>query len=148
MNPYKQDCYEENAQKFWSWIKTRGGVAVWHSVNLSNPGVSWSTPKLQENGEPSTPPTWQSGNEPKVITDPELIEVFTSTEHKRFHVAIQRGGSFNFKCTDASSKKIRREVEKAGEGAYYEFDYSVQEAVIMKSKSLGNLKEYAESHGW
>ena len=34
----------ETAPKALDWIKTRGGIAVWQSVNLSNPGATWTTP--------------------------------------------------------------------------------------------------------
>jgi len=33
----------EHATKMLGWLQTRGGIAVWPSVNLSNPGASWST---------------------------------------------------------------------------------------------------------
>ena len=44
MSQFKHTCAPENAPKFLDWIKNRGGVAVWKSINLSNPDASWSTP--------------------------------------------------------------------------------------------------------
>lgn len=140
---FEHECAAENAPKFLDWIKNRGGVAVWRSVNLSNPGQSWSTPALTTEGQPYAKPTWESDSKPeKVVTDPAKVKVFTSREVKRFHVAVRRGDGFSFKCTDGSSRKIEREVGKAGDGAYYVFDYDSQEAVIMAPSSAIPLSEW------
>lgn len=84
---YEHECDIGNAPKFAEWIRTRGGVAVWRSVNLSNPGASWSTPACVE-GEPHTrfpKPTWQAANEPeKIVTDAARIKVIVPREVKRF----------------------------------------------------------------
>ena len=66
---YEHECSLENARLFADWIANRGGVAVWRSVNLSNPGASWSTPALTVEGEPTPKPTWQAANTPeKIVT--------------------------------------------------------------------------------
>lgn len=141
-------CTAENAPKFADWIANRGGVAVWRSINLSNPGASWSTPALTKEGEPYPKPTWQADSKPeRVVTDPDNVLVSEDEEVKRFHVAIRRGGGFQFKCTDASSRKIEKAVEKAGEGAYYIFDYFTQEAVIMAPAKTYTLREWVEENG-
>ena len=143
MSKYKHSCHIDNAPKFAGWIAHRGGVANWHSVNLSNPGASWSSPAKAKDGTPMPKPTWQAGNEPEVITKAEDIEVFTAKEVKRFRVGIRRAG-FMLKCTDGASRRIRAAVAKAGEGAYHELDYSTQEAVIMQTTSLGSLKDWVK----
>lgn len=43
------------------------------------------------------------------------------------------------KVTDGGSRRIRAAVSKAGEGSWYTFDYSTQEAVILKPSSLTTL---------
>ena len=54
-------------------------------------------------------------------------------EVKRFRVGVRWGSQgFTLKVTDGGSRRIRREVSKAGDGAYHVFDYMTQEAVIMK----------------
>jgi len=125
-------CTHENAPKFLEWIRNRGGVAVWRSVNLSNPGASWSTPALDLEGKPYPKPTWEADSKPEaVFTNPADIIVTFDKEVKRFHVAVRMGGQgFMVKVTEASSHKIHKAVEKAGKGAYYRFDYDTQEAVI------------------
>jgi len=120
----------ENAAKMLDWIEKRGGVAVWKSVNLSNPGASWSTPALAPDRSPYRKPTWEASSEPhKVITDPAEIAVVTRKEVKRFHVAIRASG-MSMKLTPGSSRRVDKAVERAGEDASYYFDYESQEAVI------------------
>lgn len=125
-------CDPENAAKFKAWIATRGGVAIWRSINLSNPGGSWSTPALQPGGQPTTKPTWQAETTPsRIITDPAEILVTVPREVKRFHVAIRMGDSMNLTLTDGASRRVRREVAKAGDKAWYDLDRYTQEAVIL-----------------
>ena len=99
---------------------------------------------------PYPKPTWEADLKPeRVITSPDDIEVFTAKEHKRFRVGIRRGDQgFVMKVTDGGTRRIRSEVAKAGDGAYYEFDYETQEAVILKTEVVGTLSEYAKKMGW
>lgn len=142
----KHICTIENAPKFWEWIQTRGGIAVWQSVNLSNAGASWSTPAMSKEGLPTEKPTWESDSKPsRIIKDAGEVMVSIDKEVKRFHVAIRRGQCFNFKCTDASSRKIRQACEKAGDGSYHMFDYETQEAVIMAPDKQMSLQEWHDA---
>lgn len=143
---YKHDCAIENADAFVDWIKNRGGVAVWNSRNLSNPGRSLSTPNKTKEGEPFPSPDWQVGSSPDlIITDPKEIEVHKDKEVKRFHVAIrQSSNGLMLKCTDASSRRIRKAVEKAGRGAHHTFDYASQEAVILVPEVSCSLQDHME----
>lgn len=149
LDQFKHTCLVEDAAKLREWVAHRGGVAVWRSINLSNPGKSWSTPANQKDGNPTVKPTWESGDAPTfIVTDPALIGVVTDQEVKRFHVAI-RPGSQNFlgtplmwKCTDKASARIRRELERAGKGSRYEFDYGTQECVILAPISVVPLSHW------
>ena len=51
-------------------------------------------------------------------------------------------GGPSIKCTDGASRRIRAEVAKAGDDAYYIYDYSTQVAVILKPESQVPLLEY------
>lgn len=141
---FEHECSEENAPRFAEWIRSRGGIAVWRSVNLSNPSASWSTPAMKADGvTPTSKPTWEAGNRPeKIVTDAKQIEVFRPVEVKRFHVACRRRSGMSWVLTDASDKRVHLAVGAAGEGAYYRFDYETQEAVIFKTESLGNLHDW------
>lgn len=128
---------QADAPKILEWIKTRGGVLIWESINLSNPGASWTTPALDASGAPVTKPNWQCANEPvRKITDPAEIDVVTAEVVKRFHVGTRWGDGLSIKVTDGGSRRIRSEVakaaEKTGKQAWYEFDYgSYENALIL-----------------
>jgi len=136
----RHTCTIENAPRFWDWIQGRGGIAVWHSVNLANPGASWSTP-----ADVTTKPTWEAADAPeRIVTDPERVIVSVDREVKRFHVGVRRGDQgMTFKVTDGGSRRIHREVEKAGEGAYHRFE--CQDAVIMAPESAMTLSEWHDA---
>ena len=83
----------ENVDKMRAWLADRGGIAMWKSVNLSNPGASWSTPATTE-GKPTTKPNWQCANEPsRVITSADDVVVDIPREVDRFHVATRMGSN-------------------------------------------------------
>lgn len=115
-----------------SWLKERGGLAVWGCLDLSDPGKTWTTPLRNADGTPKRKPHWAATEEPvMVVTKPEELAFSVDVEAARFHVAVRRGGGLNMELTDASSRKVRKAVEKAGDGAFHVFDYDTQEAVIM-----------------
>src|ERR1700693_5710362 len=97
---------EVNAALFDEWIRTRGGLAVWRSINLSNPGASWTTPLRNADGSPVTKPTWEAANQPeRVITDPADVVVSVDKEVQRFHVALRMGSQgLSIKVSDGGSR--------------------------------------------
>jgi hypothetical protein len=136
-------CTPESVPQFKKWLRTRGGLAIWNSANLSNPAKSWTCPVNDDNGRPKGKPSWEAGEIIRIITDPSEVIVDTPKEVKRFHVAIKRGDSFNFTLTAASSRKLRAACDKAGENSWYEFDYSSQEAIIFVPGSSTPINEWA-----
>jgi hypothetical protein len=97
---------------------------------------------LDEHGHPVTKPHWSATNEPvRVIADPSEVFVAEDEEFQRFHVKIEQHG-FSVRCSPASSRRINRAVERAGEYGYYAFDYDTQEVVIYKLKKLTVITEY------
>lgn len=144
---------EVNAPRILDWMLNRGGILIWESVNLSNPGASWTTPALTEDGKPCTKPNWQCANEPaRHITDLSEVDVTTAVEVKRFHVAVKSGGplGMTFKVTDGGSRRIHRAVAKAeeqhGKPAWYEFDYGdYDNAVILVEGERTSLANFAPS---
>jgi hypothetical protein len=127
MTDFKLTCNVSDAHKLAAWI-TEGGVAKWNSLNLSDPGQAWLTAASNPNK-----PHWAADNQPAlIVTDPLEIGVITYKEVKRFHVAVRRGSQgLSLKLTDASSERVRKAVEQAGDGATYQFDYFTQDAVIL-----------------
>lgn len=126
----------ENAALISSWLRERGGLALYRSIDLSNPGKTWTCPVLGPDGQPSPKPSWQSATSPyRIITDPGEVRVQTGKEVKRFRVGIQRGCGFSFTLTPGASRRVRSTVERINgsrqnEDCWYEFDYSTQEAVF------------------
>jgi len=150
ISKFRHLCTIDDAPKFWDWIRNRGGVALWRSVNLSNPGKSWCTPVLNDKGELIQKPTWESASEPsEIFLSPDEIGVTKDEEVKRFHVAVRVkyfDGPFGIPrslvCTPGGTRRIERAVAKAGNGAWYRFDYETQEAVIMAPVDIMTLTEW------
>lgn len=141
----KHHCSPDNVKTFMEWLTTRGGLALWQSANLSNPGASWTTPVQTISGKPTPKPTWQAYEQPsRIITDPGEVVVDIPKEIKRFRVGVRRA-DFSLKVTDGGTRKIRAAVSKAAEqygDAWYEFDYSTQEAVIFVPEKSLPLQDY------
>ena len=136
-----------NAEQIWKWFQERGGIAVWKSVDMSNPGRSWTTPLNDADGNRMRQQDWRMEETPSlVIADPTNVVVDVPREVKRFHVAVRAGSQgLTLKCSDASSRRIRRECAKAGEESWYEFDYENQEAVILVPGESKPLPDYIQA---
>ena len=139
------ECTIENAPLFWEWVRNRGGVAVWSSVDLSNPN-GFSTPALTD-GEPTQKPHWRVAASPDVFTDLDKITVYGQKEVDRFEVELRSGAQgLTIKLTDESSDELQERLEKAGEGASYQFDYDCEEAVIFAQSETMTLQEWVDQH--
>ena len=129
MNDHLHECSPDNAEKMLSWIEKRGGIAIWRSIDLGAPDLSWSTAARQEDGSIMTRPTWRADIAPfRIITDPKEVVVITRKEVKRIRIAIRRGDGLSFVLTDHSSEKVKAALFKYGEESSYHFEE--REAVI------------------
>lgn len=115
------DCAPENAARFLKWIETRGGIAVWRSLDLSSPGKSWSTPVQQEDGTSTKPPHWSCDKRPFIVSSAEDVDVIAGKRVATVRIGLQQSG-FAINLTPTSSARLRDACRKAGEGAWYEFD--------------------------
>lgn len=141
----------ENVDKIVDWLENRGGVAVWWSVNLSNPSASWFTPALNEDGTEYGKPNWQCAGKPdQIVTDAGNVGVVQYKEARRFHVGVRRGSQgLSWKVTDGGTRKIRRAlaIESAKvpwewqDYATYTFDYETQDAIILVPEKVIPLTE-------
>lgn len=152
--PENYCCDAANAAQILSWLKGRNGILIWESASLSDPGASITTPFLTAGGETARKPSWKMKDQPtRHITDVAEVDVTTAKEVKRFKVGLRMSGTgLAIKVTDAGSRRIRREVEKAkekyGKPAWYEFDYeSEKNAVILIEDARIPLSQYATDHG-
>lgn len=144
------ECSPENVGRFLDWLENRGGIAVWNSVNLGNPGATWSAPINDEEGNVKGKPSWQAGKVIRIITDINDIDVVTSKEIKRFHVAT-RQTLMSIKVTEGGSCRINNAVAKAAEehgDAWHEFDYEdYKNAVICVPGETTPLSEWEVNSG-
>lgn len=137
----------ENANHIRQWLDSRGGIAVWRSQDLSRAGEEVWTPATTPDGRPAQEagePRWDLVFE-RIVSDPADVIVSVDREVKRFHVGTKRGSGLSWVVTDAGTRRIKREVEKAGKGAYYVFDYGdYKNAVIMVPDRQVSLSEYVD----
>jgi hypothetical protein len=145
----KHRILAENAALIWKWFQERGGIAVWKSVDMSNPGRSWTTPLRDAEGNPTGKQDWRMEETPSLtITDPAEVAVDVPKEVKRFRVAIKVGSQgMLLKCSDGASRRIRKECAKAGDESWYEFDYATQEAVIFVPGESKPLPDFVAGQG-
>lgn len=142
----KHQIVPADAERIADWLKNRGGLFIWGCLDLGSAGRTWTTPATNADGTPVTKPHWSASNTPiRHITDIADVEVCHDKEVKRFRVGLKRGSGFRIDVSDAGSAKIKREVAKAGDGAYHEFDYETQEAVIMAPDKVVPLSEWNPS---
>lgn len=156
---YKVECTEENAPKFLKWVRERGGVALWKSVNLSNPSASWTTPATIRKGDcegqegdeiiPYPKPNWQVGA-PEVITDAKDIGVYADELYKAIPVALKLSG-MNYVLTDGSNRKVKKLLEDCKalhgdshykKGVLPDEDHSIG---VYYTKSVISLEEWERS---
>ncbi len=104
-----------------AWLVGRGGIAVWKSIWLSDPGLLVLTPALTD-GKPTPKPSWQLGDEAEVITDGSGVGVVIPKEVRRFRIHVRMGSNgLLIKLTDHSSELVRKMLAKYGEDAWHEF---------------------------
>jgi hypothetical protein len=145
----KHAVQEHVAEKVWGWLRERGGLAIWASANLSDLSRTWTAPVNGADGLPLPKQSWAMQNEPcRIITDPAEVVVEVPREVKRFRVGVRLGAQgMQLKVTDGGTRRIRAAVAKAGDGAWYEFDYGAQEAVIYVAVSSVPIAVWAAARG-
>lgn len=143
-SPFLITCVPGNAERFAQWLKDRGGISLWKSLNLSNPGASWCTPALTEEGTDYPKPNWQTESAPALtVCDPDFVGVEIPQEFKRVKISLQQQGLMKIVLTDASTRKVTKALEEAGDGSFYTFEDDV--AVIWKVVGTVGLMEWLEA---
>lgn len=142
-SPFLITCVPENAERFAMWLKDRGGISLWKSINLSNPGASWCTPALSEDGTEYPKPNWQTESTPALtVCDSDFVGVEIPQEFKRIKISLQQRG-MKVVLTDGSTRKVTKALEEAGEGSFYTFEDDT--AVIWKVVGTVALMEWLEA---
>lgn len=143
-----------DSSQIWKWLTSGRGLAVWRSVNLSNPGGQWLTPAFTETGEPSPRPIWEADNKPFAVytmTDAPNIGVVFPKTVKSFHVAIRPSSQgFGMKVTDGGSRRIWKTIAKTKkelktDEVWYVFNYGEKENVsILAADKILSFPEWNE----
>lgn len=161
---FKHECNEETAPKFLKWISERGGVAVWKSINLSNPGASWSSPATIRKGDcdgipsdapdadeiiPYPKPTWQASNTPIIFTNLDEIGVYTDALYKAFRVGLKMSGMSSHLTDGAQRKldKVMTECEEKHGSAHYKkgvLDIDGASIGVFYDTEIISLREWSE----
>lgn len=140
----------DNAKLVSQWIKDGRGVARWRSHDLSDPSAEVFTPAKKKDAseflklgiqKSEDQPGWKYPEIHEIETDPERITVKQYKEVKRFHVGVKRGSGFSFVLSDASNRKLKRLLNEIP-GSQYQFDYVLQDAVIVVPDKVTTLKEW------
>lgn len=147
MSNFDYACDSDHAPKLAAWLRERGGICVWTSADLSSGGQKMVTPALDSEGRAAHPPHWSVDKTPTKITDAARVGVRVLREVKRVRVAVEKGQGLSFDLTEASSRRLREELEKAGPESGYAFDYDRQEAVISVCEREVALAEWEAQHG-
>lgn len=117
----------EQEHQIVSWLKTRGGVAVWCNCDLgsTNIGALAYTPAKRDDGTDVSAPHWQYDRKPvEVVTDPIKFDVVTYSEFKR--VEVRSGPPMHGGLHRLDKDKVYRAMDEAGEGAVWIPDYDRQ----------------------
>jgi hypothetical protein len=140
------EIHPDHAKKIAEWLAHRGGVLIWHSAKIGSV-QTLTTPALLVDGTPDTkPPHWSMKENPEHVTDIGQVFVVEPKEVKRFHVAVRMGGQgLCIKVTDEGSNRIRKELAKAGDNAWYEFDYcDYNNCIIFNEGKKTPLAQYIQ----
>jgi hypothetical protein len=118
----------ENAGKISLWLKERGGIQIWKSRDLADPGASKTTPYLDPAGNVAKSPGWKFGDKPdRHITDEADVEVAFPKLVESFRVKFVQKG-MRITVNAAGSRKIKLRLghwsETTGKEAFYTFDSS------------------------
>lgn len=153
MSTPKHNCMLAQAELMADWIQNRGGLAYWKCVEIGNPTEGWTIPAFTDAQclTRTNKPSWRASAESILITDPSEVWVHGEKEVKRFHIAVRRAtNGMGFKVTDGGTRRIKSELAKAnkalpdGVTAWYTFDYTTQDAVIMAPVGGFTLKQYID----
>jgi hypothetical protein len=111
MTMEKHVVEQTNAALIWSWLQERGGIIVWQSHDLSNPGRSVTTPARTADGNPVTSPGWRYPEPTRHITDPADVVVTLERVLETVPIKVRMGSQgMSLKVTDASARKMDRKV--------------------------------------
>lgn len=122
----KYTVQEENAGKIANWLATRGGILIWQSRDLGDPGKSVTTPYLTADGKLTDSPHWKFGGTPdRHIKSSDDVDVGTSRIVETFKVKLKGSRYGKITVNDAGTRKLESRLEhwrqETGKDAFYTF---------------------------
>jgi len=133
------------APKIRGWIRDRGGVNYWRSASLSDPSRTCFTPIFDVDGNPTGKPAWWCEREPAdTLKAEDAFEVVRDKKYKTCRIATRVGAQgLLIKLTDASSAKVKKLLDEAGEGSRYEFGgIDGKDCTVFKKVGVTPLEEW------
>lgn len=110
-----------DAPRIVEWLQTRGGIRVWENRDIGGDSNGATTPAKTKEGADYPSPHWRFGQEPaRTITDPADVEVATDVVVETITIKLKSSGH-RMVLNNASDRRVRAALERAGEGSYYTF---------------------------
>jgi len=108
---FKIEVTRKDAPKLLDWLTSRGGIAIWESLDLARAGQRSFTPA----DNPS--PGWQFGSKPaEIVTDRTDVGVYDETLYKAFPVSCRLGSNgLTLKLTDPSQRKLDKVMQECAD---------------------------------
>lgn len=123
MDKQKIEVQEQEAEKLLVWLSEGRGVAQWRSAI---DGGTFLTPVITKDRRPVGRPHWSvPAEQSPIIADKDHVVVVRGEVFSSFHVATEQGGGLTLVLTSPSKEKLLRELEKAGDGSWCEFEHAV-----------------------
>jgi hypothetical protein len=127
---HKHHIRPEHAAKIRRWLTQYGGVAHWQE-----PGGSWSTPLLSENGGPHSKPNPECGDQPSSLTTDIadlLVDLPMEVGCMRLFLRPDANGltRLDYQSWYALESALARACQLYQRESWCEYDYDRQEAVL------------------
>ena len=99
---YRIEISRTDAPRLLDWLATRGGVAIWSSLDLSRAGERVFTPADLPR------PSWHYPETPtEIVTDRADIGVYDEVLFSAFPVSLRRSNNgLTLKLTDGAKRKV------------------------------------------
>jgi hypothetical protein len=102
----------ENAAKIYQWLQERGGILVWQSHDLCDPGASVTTPAHGPDGAPTGSPGWKFPEPTRHITDPADVMVSEAEMLEEMDVTVMFQDGLRLVITKGSERRANQRLSK------------------------------------
>jgi hypothetical protein len=107
---FKAECNTTDAPMVRDWIQHRGGLVLWHALDLGYRPMYAMAPQLDDDGSVLGPPSWRYGR-PELITDEAAVGVRTDVLFATVPVKLVWKGASRI-LSEASMRKVDKTCER------------------------------------